>query len=74
MVGKLIRIPALLDCRSRLSLKFLPILLRTSSIPLRHKDPATIVKKITIDGFIASISKSVPTPIIPQLPEAIHEK
>jgi len=32
------------------------------------QDPAAIAKEITIDGFFASISKFVPTPLIPQLP------
>jgi hypothetical protein len=32
------------------------------------QDPTTIAKEITIDGFLASISKFVPTPLIPQLP------
>jgi hypothetical protein len=34
------------------------------------QDPATIAWAFTIDGFIASITKSVPAPLIPQLPEA----
>jgi hypothetical protein len=38
------------------------------------RDPAAIAKEITIDGFIASISKSVSAFIILQLPEAIHEE
>jgi hypothetical protein len=38
------------------------------------QDPAVIAKAISIDGFIASISKSVPAPLIPQVPEAIAEE
>ena len=32
------------------------------------QDPAAIAKEITIDGFLASISKFVPATLIPQLP------
>ena len=38
------------------------------------QDPAAIAKEITIDGFFASISKLVPTPLIPQLPVPIPEE
>jgi hypothetical protein len=38
------------------------------------QDPTTIAKVVTIDGFIASITKYVPAPLIPQLSEAIPEE
>ena len=37
------------------------------------QDPAVIAKAVTIDGFIASITKSIPAPLITQLPEAIPD-
>ena len=37
------------------------------------QDPAAIAKAVTIDGFIASITKSIPAPLIPQLTEAIPD-
>jgi len=38
------------------------------------QDPAAVAKEITIDGFLASISKFVPTPLIPQLLLPIPEE
>jgi hypothetical protein len=38
------------------------------------QDPAATAQAIIIDGFIASISKSIPAPLISQIPEAIAEE
>jgi hypothetical protein len=42
--------------------------------PTSPQDPTAIAKVVTIDGFIASITKPVAAPLIPQLPEAIPEE